>query len=155
MLSPGIRHGLPTERARSRLVCCHWDFWKNAPWNSLRAEELPSRRAEPAAAAPRVAAPRVSRRAEASTAPMTSQRARPVALMAARTVAAAFEPEKTISRRARACSPLLAALLARRLAELLTQLAAEVLAEHFPEHFSELRASRLGLRRTADVACDS
>src|ERR1700735_308241 len=127
MLSPGIRHGLPTERARSRLVCCHWDFWKNAPWNSWRAEELPSRRAEPAAVAPRVAAPRVSRRAEASTAPMTSQRAR-------------------------ACSPLLAALLARRPAELLPQLAAGVWAEHFPEHYCELLAFRRRRRRPADVA---
>src|ERR1700693_1935754 len=129
MLSLGIRHGLTTEWERSRLVCSLWNFSGIALWNSRQAEAL--------AAALRVAAASSSRRAEALT------------------VEAASEPEKAICRRARACSPVLAALLTAQLAELLRERAAEIFAEHFAERSPELPVYRVRPTRLAVFVCGS
>ena len=153
-LASRIELGLAVKLECWRLICSRYGFSGNAPWNS--------RRAEAPTVAPRVAGLLAlrwaealpSRRVEAPTAATILQRAELVALMVAQT-AAASEREKANWRRAPTSSPVLAALLTARLAEFLMDLAAEVLAGHFPECSCELRAPRLGLTRTADVASGS
>src|ERR1700722_6366435 len=85
------------------------------------------------AAALRAARALASRRVEALTAPMTSQLEEIVDVMAVPTVEAAFEPEKAIRRKARVCSPVLAALLTAPTAELLRGRAAEIFVERLPK----------------------
>lgn len=112
---------------------------RNAQWNS--------RRAEAPAAALRAVEALDSRLAEALTAATTLQREEFVAVMAAQTAGAASEPEKASWRRARACSPVLAALTAQK-AEPLRGRAAEI----FVERLSELPVYRVRPTRLADFA---
>ena len=117
---------------------------RNARWNS--------RRAEAPAAALRAAEALDSRLAEALTVATTLQREEFGAVMAAQTAGAASGPEKAIWRRARACSPVLAALLTAPPAEPLRGRAAEFFAEHFAERLPRLSDYRMRPTRLADFA---